>query len=237
MSRRDPMSKSLVVLGTAVAGALALALVLSTAPLLGRRGSTAYASTRCTGGGGGGTPTPTPTTTSTSSPGPLPSLTLPPPIGGTPTPTPTGTASPTGSPTASPTTTSADLPEPAQTTPTGAPTSSPTEPGPQTTRRCDSEITLQYAPNRQRFSGRVKSNEEACTQGRRVQLKRDRKKGRDRTVARTVTNNRGRFQMPLPDRSGRRFYAVTPKQRVVSGGEDVICNSDRSRSVSTKNPL
>jgi hypothetical protein len=232
MSRKDPMSKSLAVLGIALTGALALALVLSTAPLLGRRGSSALASTRCTGGGGGGTPSPTPTSTSTAGPNPIASVTnlLP---GSSPSSTPTSTASPS----ASPTTTSAELPEPAQTTPTGTPSSSPTEPSPQTTRRCNSEITLQYASNRQRFSGRVKSDDEACRQGRRVQLKRDRKQGQDPTVARTVTNNRGRYQIPLPDRSGRRFYAFTPRQRAVSGGEDVICNSDRSRSVSTKNPL
>ncbi len=69
-------------------------------------------------------------------------------------------------------------------------------------------------------------------------LKRDRKQGRDPRVAATVTNREGKFRIPLPDDRGRRFYVKTPRQMVTTGrGEEIVCKGDRSRSVSTRNPL
>ncbi len=232
-----PASTSLAVLGTAVASALALALVLSSAPLLGQQGESALAAApRCSGDdGGGGSPSPSPTATSTRPPGPLPTLPLP---TGSASPSPTGSASPTGSPSPS------EPPEqaPAMTTPTGSPSGSPSEspvnPPPDSTTRCESQITIEYNGNRQRFTGQVKSGKQICERGRRVFLKRDRDEGRDPTVATTVTNREGRYRIPLPDRNGRRFYAKTPRQMVTTaGGQDIVCKGDRSRSVSTRNPL
>ena len=242
--RNNEIPKSLAILGTAVAGGLALALVLSSAPVLGGRGSALAAGTECTGGGGGGTPSPTPTQSSGPLPGPIQTL-LP---GQSPTPTPSGsasaTASPTGTPSTSPTN---EMPDPALTTPapegsptgtpTGSPSESPVTSPPESTTKCESKITLSYSGNRQRFSGEVRSDEVACERGRRVLLKRDRKSGRDRTVATTVTNRRGRYAIPLPDRQGRRFYTKTPRQTITSRGQEIVCLADRSRSVSTRNPL
>ncbi len=167
------MSKSLAVLGTAVASAVALALVLSTAPLLGSRGEVAVAGPpRCSGGGDGGSgesPTASPTPTQ-SRPGPIPTLPLP---TGSKTPSPTGSASPSAS--ASPTSPNQDAPNPAATTPTPTPTGTattePVNPPPDSTTRCESRITIAYAPNRQRFSGEVRSAKAVCERGRRVQLK------------------------------------------------------------------
>ncbi|MDP9066976.1 MAG: hypothetical protein M3N53_01330 [Actinomycetota bacterium] len=69
-------------------------------------------------------------------------------------------------------------------------------------------------------------------------LKRDRKQGRDPRVAATVTNREGKYRIPLPDDKGRRFYTKTPRQQVTTaGGEQIVCLPDRSRSVSTRNPL
>lgn len=224
----NEIPKSLAILATAVASGLALALVLSSAPVLGGRDSALAAGTKCTGGGGGGGGTPSPTATQTSGPLPGPIQTLL-----SPSPSPTGSASPTASP-------SSRMPDPALTTPTptGSPSESPISPPPQSTRKCESRITLSYNGNRQRFSGEVRSDETACERGRRVVLKRDRRKGRDRRVAATVTNNRGRYQIPLPDRSGRRFYTKAPRQTVrAADREEVVCLGDRSRTVSTRNPL
>ena len=246
VKRNNEIPKSLAILGTAVASGLALALVLSSAPVLGGRDSALAAGTECTGGGGGGTPSPTPTQSSGPLPGPIQTL-LP---GQSPTPTPSGSASATATPTGTPTTTptSAEMPDPAATTPTpgsstpaGTPTGSPTESPvtgpPQSTTKCGSRITLSYNGNRQSFNGSVRSDEEACERGRRVLLKRDRKNGRDRTVATTVTNRRGRYTIPLPDRQGTRFFAKTPRQAVTSGRQEIVCMGDRSRTVSTRNPL
>jgi hypothetical protein len=97
---------------------------------------------------------------------------------------------------------------------------------------------LSYSGNRQRFSGEVRSGKQVCERGRRVLLKRDRRKGRDRTVAQTVTDREGRYRIPLPDRQGRRFYTRAPRQSATTrGGQDVTCLGDRSRTVSTRNPL
>ncbi len=122
--------------------------------------------------------------------------------------------------------------------PSGSPSQSPVNPPPDSTTRCESKITIGYNGNRQRFSGEVRSAKRICERGRRVFLKRDRKGDRDRTVASTVTNSRGKYRIPLPDRNGRRFYAQTPRQTVTTGGgQQIVCKGDRSRSVSTRNPL
>lgn len=237
INRSSEIPKSLAILATAVASGLGLALILSSAPVLGGSGSALAAGTKCTGGGGGGgTPSPTPTQSSGPLPGPIQTL-LP---GQTPSPTPSGSASPTASPSATPT--SRQAPEPVMSThgatPTASPSESPVTSPPESTRKCESKITLSYNGNRQRFSGEIRSDESACERGRRVMLKKDRRKGRDRTVATTVTNRRGRYQIPLPDRRGTRFYSKTPRQTVPTrGGQEVVCLGDRSRSVSTRNPL
>lgn len=211
VNTNNEIPKSLAILGTALASALALALILSAAPVLGRSDSALAAGTECAGGTGG-TPTPTPTPTPTQSSGPLPG-----PVQTLLSPSPTGSASPTGTP---------------------SPSGTPTSPPPEDTTKCESRITLSYNGNRQRFSGEVRSDETACERGRRVLLKRDRKSGRDRTVAATVTTRRGRYEIPLPDRNGTRFYTKTPRQAITTGaGEQIVCLGDRSRTVSTRNPL
>ena len=92
MPRHDNhIPKSLIILATAVMGAVAVTLAMITAPLLsGVRGDTALAGTRCSGGSGGQA-TPTPTPTETEDPNPIPPL--PNPLESeSPTPTPTSTS-------------------------------------------------------------------------------------------------------------------------------------------------
>ena len=245
--RNNEIPKSLAILGTAVASGLALALVLSSAPVLGGRDSALAAGTECTGGGGnGGTPSPTPTQSSGPLPGPIQTL-LP---GQSPSATPSGSASPTATPTGSPTATptSADMPAPAMTTPghtasptasvTGSPTAQPTatptgQPG---GARCESEITIGHDRDRQLFSGRVRSDEAACKRGRRVKLKIDRDGRRDRTVETTTTTRRGLWKAAFPNPRDRRFYAVVTRSTVAGTDGETRCLPDRSRTIRAQNP-
>ena len=102
-------------------------------------------------------------------------------------------------------------------------------------RRCPSEITLNYKggnkanPGRKLFTGQVKSAEDACESGRSVILKK-KKKGRDRTVDTTVTNNKGTYKIPAKKANGK-YYSKTPKQNMAPGGDRVICLGDRSNTV------
>lgn len=231
----NEIPKSLAVMGSAVASGVVVALILSTAPLLGRQAGPALAAgTECTGGES----SPSPTSTSTGTPLPIPTLPIP---TGSATPSPSGSGTPSPTPSASE---PPDAPAPATTTPQNSPTpgATPSEspassPPPGATQQCQSKITISYASNRQRFSGEVRSDKRACEAGRRVMLKRDRRSGKDRTVATTVTGRNGGWRLPLPDRSGRRFYARTPRQEVSSEQGQIVCLGDRSRTISTKNPL
>lgn len=216
-------AKSVAVVGGAIATGLAAALVLTSAPVLGGRDSALAAAPRCSGGEGTASPTP-----AESDPGPIPTLPLP---TGSQSPSPTGSPSPTSS---------SEIPAPAMTTPESTPTpgETPVTSPPDSTTKCQTRITLRYRANKQRFSGEVRSGKAVCERGRRVLLKRDRKKGRDRTVATTVSRRRGKYRIPLPDRNGRRFYTKAPRQVVTTAsGQEIVCMADRSRSVSTRNPL
>lgn len=219
--------------------------MLGTAPLLGSSGDTAQAAPpRCSGEGGG---SPSPSPTSSEDPGPLP--TIPPlPTGsgspsptGTDSPSPTGTASPSGSPSQTQTPQRAPVPAQTTTTPTSSPTASPSEspvnPPPDGTERCESKITISYNGNRQRFTGEVRSGKSVCERGRRVILKRDRKERRDRAVANTVTDREGKYRIPFASDGGGRFYTKTPRRRVTRTGDDIVCQGDRSRTISTRSPL
>ena len=102
-------------------------------------------------------------------------------------------------------------------------------------RRCDSEITINYKgpnkqyPGRREFTGNVRSDEEACEAGRKVALKRH-KRGPDQTVDTTVTNDRGKWRIPV-NRANGRYYARTPQEKVASDDGRVTCGADRSKSI------
>ena len=141
-----------------------------------------------------------------------------------PTPTPTESEDPGPVPTEVP----SDLPVPIPgETESPSPTPSPTSGGEE---RCRSEIGIRYDLERTRFSGGVRSDKAACERGRRVILKLDRSSGKDRTVGTTTTNRRGKWAITHVGR-GKRYYAKTPRQTVVSAGQDVICLGDRSPSI------
>lgn len=103
-------------------------------------------------------------------------------------------------------------------------------------RRCDSEITISYKgpsdryPRRNEFTGNVRSDEEACEAGRKVVLKRH-KRGPDQKVDTTVTNDRGRWRIPVKRANGR-YYARTPQEKVASESGRVTCGAARSKSIS-----
>lgn len=168
-------------------------------------GATANSSTECTpdggGGGGGGTQSPSPSPSESETEEPFPPSL--PPI----------------------------LPTDEETS--ASPSPSDTE---GQARRCDSEITINYKgpnkqyPNRREFTGNVRSDEEACEAGRKVVLKRH-KRGPDQTVDTTVTNDRGRWRIPLRRANGR-YYARTPQEKVASDSGRVTCGADRSKSIS-----
>lgn len=100
-------------------------------------------------------------------------------------------------------------------------------------RKCSSEITINYkGPNREKperrvFSGKVKSDEDACEGGRKVILKKDRKGKRDLTIDTTVTNQRGSWSIPVTRANGR-YYAKTPKEKVPADDGQVTCGADKS---------
>ena len=93
-------------------------------------------------------------------------------------------------------------------------------------RRCDSEITIGYKSGNSEFAGAVRSDENECESGRRVTLKKKRP-GPDQKVGQTVTNQRGRWEIRVPDAKGR-YYAKTPKQSVTSDEGRVVCGGARS---------
>lgn len=144
-----------------------------------------------------------------------------------------GTASPSPSPTES----EEPFPPPI---PPIIPEESETSPSPTNTaggaRECDSKINLNYNgptrknPARRQFSGRVQSAEDACETGRKVLLKKDARKGRDRTVDTTLTNDRGSYKIPVKRANGK-YYAQTPQEKVAGDDGRVTCGGARSKPV------
>ena len=102
-------------------------------------------------------------------------------------------------------------------------------------RNCGSEITINYKgpnkqyPGRREFTGHVRSDEEACEAGRKVILKKH-KSGPDQRVDTTVTNDNGRWRIPI-NRANGRYYARTPQEKVASDSGRVTCGADRSKSI------
>lgn len=94
-------------------------------------------------------------------------------------------------------------------------------------RNCSSDISLRY--KNKTFSGSVKSQEDECEVGRKVLLKK-KKKGRDRTIETTVTNNKGSFEMPVNKAKGK-YYAQTPKEKVAADDGPVNCGAAKSDTV------
>jgi hypothetical protein len=97
-----------------------------------------------------------------------------------------------------------------------------------TLQRVGSQVTLRYAPRAQRFGGVVRSARAGCARNRRVNLMR--RAGGTRRVARTRTNNRGRFRFgkQFPNPSGRFFAQAVRKSFTLPNGTQVICRPARS---------
>ncbi|MGH2807756.1 MAG: hypothetical protein ACRDKT_10835 [Actinomycetota bacterium] len=116
-------------------------------------------------------------------------------------------------------------------TPSDSTTSTPTPGQGQQTIKCDSKITIRFADGRDRFSGAVRSEENACERGRRVILKKV-KRGPDKTVGRTRTNPRGRWSIKEEGARGR-YYAKTPKRNVdpAGAGPRFECGAAKSRTI------
>lgn len=96
-------------------------------------------------------------------------------------------------------------------------------------QRCDSEITIDFRSARSEFGGAVKSDENECRSGRRVSLKKKRP-GPDRNAGQTVTNQRGRWEVTVPDAKGS-YYAKTPQQNVTTDDGRAVCGAARSNTV------
>jgi hypothetical protein len=94
-------------------------------------------------------------------------------------------------------------------------------------RNCSSDISLKYKGKE--FSGSVQSQEDECEVGRKVLLKK-KKKGRDRTIETTVTNNKGSFSMPVNKAKGK-YYVQTPKEKVAADDGPVNCGAAKSDTV------
>ena len=94
-------------------------------------------------------------------------------------------------------------------------------------RNCSSDISLRYKGGE--FSGSVKSPEDECEVGRKVLLKK-KKKGRDRTIETTLTNNRGAYEMPANKAKGK-YYTQTPKEKVSADDGPVNCGAATSDTV------
>ena len=145
-----------------------------------------------------------------------------------------GTASPSPSPTES------EEPFPPSLPPILPEESESASPSPSDTagesRTCTSDISINYQgpdrrhPERREFSGNVKSGEDACESGRKVFLKKDRRTGRDRTVDTTITNDRGKWRIPVRRANGK-YYAKTPQEKVPSQSGGVTCKADRSKAI------
>jgi hypothetical protein len=86
--------------------------------------------------------------------------------------------------------------------------------------KCDSKITIAYKRNR--FSGKVTSDNNRCAKGRSVKVK----KVNAGTVGRTVTNQKGKWKVPEPDANGR-YFAVTSKRKAGK----IVCKAARSRKI------
>ena len=151
------------------------------------------------GGGGGGSPSPSDGTASPSESddGGLP-ITLP-PIGGEDSPSPSGT---------------------------------PSEPpgGDDEPQRCRTKLTINFSRSRGSsaavtFKGRVKSQSKECKGGRNVLLKKIRK-GKKRTVGRTVSKRSGAWSIQKRRAKGR-YFAKARKRSV----GNVRCLAGKSRRI------
>lgn len=94
-------------------------------------------------------------------------------------------------------------------------------------RNCSSSISLKYKSKT--FSGAVSSQEKECEVGRKVLLKK-KKKGKDRTIETTVTNNKGSYEMPVTKAKGK-YYTQTPKEKVAAEDGPVNCGAAKSDTV------
>ena len=150
--------------------------------------------------------------------------------GGQPTSSPTG-----GTGTASPTGGGPGLPPVPPILPTASSstsaTSSPTGGTSRPKTTCDSDVTIRYSDARNRFSGAVRSDENACERGRQVLLKKDRRGTRDRTVDSTLTTRRGTWKIGHRNPEGRFYARVTQTSKRAANGGRVECNGARSRTI------
>ena len=95
------------------------------------------------------------------------------------------------------------------------------------TYRFGSKITLNK--NRNRWFGKVSSQDARCVAGRTVKLKKMRR-GPDKTVRTTSTNDAGSYRMRYKANKGR-YYARVTRSQFAEGDNTVICQSARSRTI------
>jgi hypothetical protein len=96
--------------------------------------------------------------------------------------------------------------------------------------RQGSTVTIRYdKPN---FKGRVKSDREFCKKKRRIVIHRVRP-GKDPVVARTVTNDNGRYSVkPGPKvKQGKSYYAVAKRKKKKKHRHSHICKRARSNTI------
>ncbi|MGH2694084.1 MAG: choice-of-anchor Q domain-containing protein [Actinomycetota bacterium] len=99
------------------------------------------------------------------------------------------------------------------------------------TFRVASSVSIRHQASPHRFKGRVRSARARCRRERRVVVKKVRR-GPDRTVARDLTNNRGRWSEPHLTGGEGRYYARARRKVFTNAfGDTIVCRRARSRTI------
>jgi hypothetical protein len=98
------------------------------------------------------------------------------------------------------------------------------------TFRADSEVTIRYNDDRDRFQGRVNSERPSCERNRIVVVFRD-NPGQDSPVGSDRTNDNGFWAVEQNNPQGD-FYARVLRRERTSEGHTHICRGDRSETIS-----
>jgi hypothetical protein len=88
--------------------------------------------------------------------------------------------------------------------------------------KVESKVTLELGPEPGHFSGTVKAEDAACTEGRKVRIIRDTPPPKE-TVGSDRTNLNGRYSLHSDEQSGSWYARVRPE--TIAG---TFCKGDRS---------
>jgi hypothetical protein len=98
------------------------------------------------------------------------------------------------------------------------------------TRCAESDVSIRYREEKERFAGRVTSHMRWCEKNRKVVLKKVRK-GDDRRLAATQTNDEGRWRIDDVGVRGRVFAVARRKERTYGIDSRDICYRAKSKTI------